>query len=175
MKAMINPLRVRPRILVVTAFGLVAGALLPETLRAATRLLLAWNVTFWLYLTPVGILMRHPDHGHLRRQAAARAEGAGIVLMIAVTAATVSMVAIFAELGAVKGSGAGLASHNVALALATLVGSWLLLPCEFALSYASRHFAGGIAGAGLAWPLRAWTRTWKAPRCRTTPTSCTSR
>lgn len=44
-------------------------------------------------------MMRHPDHGHLRRQAAAHAEGAFVVLIIVVAAAAASMAAIVAELG----------------------------------------------------------------------------
>ncbi len=145
-------LRVRPRLLVAIGVGLAAGALLPASLRGVTRLLLAWNLTVWLYLALVGLLMRHPDHGHLRRQAAAHAEGAGAVLMIAVAAAVASMVAIFAELSSVKASGAGLAWPQLMLTLATLVGSWLLLPFEFALTYASRYYAASPAGGGLDFP-----------------------
>ncbi len=152
MRALIGPLRVRPRLLVAIAFGLVAGALLPDTLRGVTRLLLAWNVTVWLYLVLVGTMMRHPDHGHLRRQAAAHAEGAGIVLMIAVAAAIASTAAIVAELSGGKAGGAALAWPNVLLALATLVGSWLLLPFEFALTYASRYYVAGSVPEGLDFP-----------------------
>jgi len=152
MSMLVGPLRVRPRLLIAIAVGLVVGAALPDTLRGATRLLLAWNTTVWLYLALVGMMMRQPDHGHLRRQAAAHAEGAGIVLMIVVAAAVASMAAIVAELGGMKASGAGLAWPNVLLALATLVGSWLLLPFEFALTYASRFFVAGPAQGGLAFP-----------------------
>ncbi len=134
------------------ALGCVVGALLPDSLRGVTRLLLAWNTTVWLYLALVGTMMWQPDHGHLRRQAAAHAEGAGIVLMIAVAAAVASMAAIVAELGGMKTSGVGLAWPNVLLALATLVGSWLLLPFEFALTYASRYFVAGAVPGGLVFP-----------------------
>ena len=152
MSVLVGPLRVRPRLLIAIAVGLVVGGVLPETLRGVTRLLLAWNTTVWLYLALVAMMMRQPDHGRLRRQAAAHAEGAGIVLMIAVAAAVASMAAIVAELGGMKASGAGLAWPHVLLALATLVGSWLLLPFEFALTYASRYFAAGSAPGGLAFP-----------------------
>jgi len=151
-KALIDQLRVRPRLLVAIGLGLAAGALLPDSLRGVTRLLLAWNCTVWLYLGLVATLMRHPDHGPLRRQASAQAEGAGIVLMLAVAAAVASMAAIFAELSGVKASGAGLGWPQLLLTLATLIGSWLLLPFEFALTYASRYFAAGDAGAGLDFP-----------------------
>ena len=152
MKALFASLRVRPRLLVAIAVGLAAGALLPASLRGVTRVLLAWNVTVWLYLALGATMMRHPDHGQLRRQAALHAEGAGAVLMIVVAAAIASMAAIVAELGGLKASAAGLAWPNLLLALATLVGSWLLLPIEFALTYASRYFAASSAPGGLDFP-----------------------
>lgn len=152
MRTLIGPLRLRPRLMIAIAFGVATGFLLPETLRGVTRLLLGWNGTVWLYLGLVGTMMRHPDHGHLRRQAAAHAEGAGIVLMIAVAAAVASMAAIVAELGGANTSHGEHAWPNVALALATLVGSWLLLPFEFALTYASRYYAGSATAGGLDFP-----------------------
>lgn len=152
MRALIGPLRLRPRLLIAIGFGIATGLLLPDTLRVVTRLLLAWNVTVWLYLVLVGTMMRHPDHGHLRRQAAAHAEGAGIVLMIAVAAAVASMAAIVAELGGTRASLAEHAWPNLALALATLIGSWLLLPVEFALTYASRYYPAGATPGGLDFP-----------------------
>lgn len=152
MRTLIGPLRLRPRLMIAITFGVATGLLLPETLRGVTRLLLGWNGTVWLYLALVGTMMRHPDHGHLRRQAAAHAEGAAIVLMIAVAAAVASMAAIVAELGGAATSHGEHAWPNVALALATLVGSWLLLPFEFALTYASRYYAGGAATGGLDFP-----------------------
>jgi uncharacterized membrane protein len=151
-KALIAPLRVRPRLLLAIAAGVATGLLLPGSLHGATRLLLAWNTTVWLYLAFVGALMRHPDHGHLRRQAAAHAESASVVLMIVVAAAVASMVAIFAELGAGKAGGTGLPWPQLLLTLATLIGSWLLLPFEFALTYASRYYAANPAGGGLDFP-----------------------
>ena len=152
MKALIAQLRVRPRLLVAIGVGIAAGVLLPESIRGVTRLLLAWNTAVWLYLILVAKLMRHPDHGHLRRLATAQAEGAGAVLAIAVAAAVASMAAIFVELSGAKASAAGLAWPHVLLALATIASSWLLLPFEFALSYASRYFVAGGAGGGLDFP-----------------------
>jgi uncharacterized membrane protein len=74
------------------------------------------------------------------------------VLVIAVAAAVASMAAIFAELSGAKASAAGLAWPHLLLAVATLTGSWLLLPFEFALSYASRYFVAGAAGGGFDFP-----------------------
>ena len=152
MTALTAPLRMRPRLLAAIAVGAAVGVALPEAAHGVTRWLLGWNSTVWLYLALVWQMMRRPDQAHLRRHAAAHAEGAGIVLMIAIAAAIASVAAIVAELSSVKGSPAGVAWPNVLLAVVTLIGSWLLLPVEFALTYASRYFVAEAEPGGLAFP-----------------------
>lgn len=147
-----GPLSLRPRLLAAIAFGIATGWLLPVAMRGVTRLLLGWNATVWLYLGLVSVMMLRADHGRLKRHAAAHAEGAVAVLIIAVAAAAVSLAAIVAELGAAKAGNAQPAGPPMLLALATLVGSWLLLPVEFALAYASRYYVGGPRPGGLAFP-----------------------
>ena len=134
------------------AVGVAAGLLLPEFAHGVTRWLLGWNTTVWLYLALVWHMMRRPDQAQLRRHAAAHAEGAGIVLMIVIAAAIASIAAIVAELSSVKGSPVAQAWPNVLLAVVTLIGSWLLLPFEFALTYASRYFVAGAKPGGLDFP-----------------------
>ena len=142
MKALLAPLRVRPRLLAATATGVVVALLLPGTLHGVTRGLLGWNAAVWLYLLLVWANMSRLDHGRLRQLAAAQAESAGVVLLIAICATLVSLGAIFVELAAAKAASGALGWPNLLLAVTTLIGSWLLLPTEFALSYASRYFGG---------------------------------
>ena len=52
----------------------------------------------------------------------------------------VSIVAIVIELAAAKGPGGRNALPHVLFALATVTGSWLLLPTLFALNYASLYY-----------------------------------
>lgn len=152
MKALIGPLRMRPRLLIAAAAGAAAAVLLPASIGGTTRMLLAWNLAVWLYLALVYAMMARSTRHLLRRRAAVHAEGAGVVLMIAVAASAASLVAIVSELSAVKNSAAGIAWPNVLLALMTLVGSWLLLPTEFALTYASRYYVAGARPGGLDFP-----------------------
>lgn len=145
-------LKVRPRLLIAVAAGAGAGWLLPDALTGAGRVLVAWNAAVWLYLALVAAMMAHPDHGHLRRQAAAHAESAVVVLILAVAAVLASLAAIFVELGNLRSSGVGIAWPQLALTLATVVGAWLLLPVEFALTYASRYYPHAAAAGGLDFP-----------------------
>ena len=144
-------LRVHPRLAAAVFAGLAVALLLPGSHGGVTRALLGWNITVWLYLLLVGWVMARADHGHLRRTALAQAESAGTVLAIVILAALVSLLGIVVELSAAKGQGAPHGWPHVLFALSTVVGSWLLLPTEFALTYASRFYQSPH-GSGLQFP-----------------------
>jgi uncharacterized membrane protein len=152
LQRMLAHFKVRPRLLIAIGVGVGAGWLLPEALTGAGRVLVAWNAAVWLYLILLGTMMAQPDHGRLRRQAAAHAESAVVVLVLAAAAAVASLAAIFVELGQVRSTGAGLDWPQLALTLATVVGAWLLLPFEFALTYASRFYSRAAPAGGLEFP-----------------------
>ena len=147
-KRLLPRLRARPRLTIAIGVGIAVALLLPGDHRAVTRFLLGWNMTVWLYLALVGVMMARADHDRLRRTALAQAEGAGTVLAAVVLAALCSMVGIIAELTAAKAPGVPHALPHVLFALATVVGAWLLLPTMFALTYAS-HYYRTTQGQGL--------------------------
>lgn len=124
---------------------------LPGAYAAVTRALLGWNIAVWLYLALVGWMMSHADHSRLRRVAIAQAEGALTVLAIVSAACGVSMIGTVVELSAAKLPGAPHALPHLAFALATVTGSWLLLPTVFALTYASVYYRAAH-GSGLQFP-----------------------
>ncbi len=133
------------------AVGVVAGALVP-TGTVVSRALLGWNVGVWLYLALMAWMMVRADHGHLRRTAVARAQGAAVVLGLVVAASVASLAAIVVELNWLRQSqGGSLAVAHVLLAVGTVVGAWLLLPVVFTLNYAS-HYYRHTPPAGLKFP-----------------------
>lgn len=152
MSALLGQLRARPRLLGSAAIGIAVGGLLPATLTPVQRSLLGWNAAVWLYLALVWINMSRLDHGRLRRAAAAQADGAGVVLAIAIVGTLASLDAVVIELAAAKAGPTPRGWLSIALALATIVGTWLLLPTEFALSYASRYFGDPDGGLSFAQP-----------------------
>ena len=131
--------------------GSAALVLLPGTHHLVTRGLFAWNTSVWLYLVLVGWMMLRADHVRLRRVALAQAEGAATVLTMVSLASLFSLVGIVVELSAAKVPGAPHALPHVAFALATVVGSWLLVPTMFALTYASLYYRTSV-GRGLQFP-----------------------
>lgn len=151
MHRLISHFRAHVRLSTAVAVGAGAAVLLPGSYSLVSRALLGWNVAVWLYLALVGWMVAHADHRRLRQAAEAQAESAGTVLALVSLASVVSLLGTVMELGAAKVPGAPHALPHVALALATVAGSWLLLPTVFALTYASRYYRAG-AGGGLQFP-----------------------
>ena len=118
---------------------------------ARARVLVGWNVAVWLYLALAAWTIWRADKHQVRRVALAQAEGAATVLVIVILAALVSLAGTVLELTAAKLQGGPSAWQHIALALSTVVGSWLLLPTVFALNYASLYF-GATVPAGLNFP-----------------------
>lgn len=140
----------RPRMSIAAVIGLAAGLAAPAS-TLVTNSLIGWNIGVWSYLAMMAWTMSRADHGHLRRASLAHAEGAAVVLGLVIAACVASVVAIAAELaGARQGTGAPPWAH-FALAGATLMGAWLLLPVVFTLNYAARYYHHGQPG-GLKFP-----------------------
>jgi uncharacterized membrane protein len=141
---LLRQLRLRPWLLVAVALG-ASVLLLPVQLPLTTRGLLAWAVGVWCYLGFILTLMLRCDAASLQRRARAHADGSAVILLVAVAGACASLAAIVLELG--RGSDA-----LNALVVATVTGSWLLLPVEFALAYASLYHRSVTGPHGLEFP-----------------------
>jgi len=133
-----------------TVVGVAAALIAPDISHVITRALLGWNTGVWLFLVMIGWMMLQADHEHLRRTAIAQAEGAPVVLTLVIVAAVFSIVAIIFELSAAK-QGSHHAVPHILFALATVAGSWLLLPTLFAMNYASLYYRTQH-GSGLQFP-----------------------
>jgi len=139
------------RLIACMVVGCVVGATWPGVASLVTRALIGWNVLVWLYLALVVVALLRAEHGHYKRVALEQAESAAAVLVIVVGAAIVSLVAIVFELLAAKAAGPHLMLPHLIFATVTVVGSWLLLPALFGLSYASEYYKHD-PDRGLAFP-----------------------
>ena len=122
------------------ALGAVAGAFWPGIEALLTRALIGWNVLAWTYLAWVAASLATADDGHMKRSALAQAETVGTVLTVVVAAAVTSLVAVVFELAAAKAAGPSHMLWHVAIAFGTVIGSWLLLPVLFSLTYAAAYY-----------------------------------
>ena len=151
----LKPLRIARahiKLLAAAAAGVVLFVVLPNDLRAITRALIAWNVAVALYLAVALLVIARSELSHVRRRAAEEDEGGGIILALTVAAAAASMFAIFLHLAAAKQQEAS--GLSIALAITTVVLSWIFIHLIFAFHYAHEFYGeakGGHKG-GLNFP-----------------------
>ncbi|MDN3921856.1 DUF1345 domain-containing protein [Roseateles violae] len=150
--AALNWLRLRPRLSSAIVAGLLLGLLWPAAMPVLTRCLIGWTGGVWLYLLLALHMMLRADHAHLQRNAKAQADSIGAVLLLAIAGAIASLGAIALELAQLRPGLAAAAWPHLLLAIATVSGSWLLLPVEFALAYASLYHRGKDTPHGLEFP-----------------------
>lgn len=145
-------LRLRPRLLTALLAGSALTALWPGAMAWQTRLLLGWNLVMWIYLPLVlWMMLRTVRPDQVPHRARQLSEGIPAVLLLAVLGAAASLVAVIFEVQAAR------QAHDaraLLLALATVGSSWLLLPVEFALAYASVYHRHGAEAHGLEFPGR---------------------
>ena len=130
----------RPRLLIGVGVGIVAYVLCPWQMREATRALIGWNAGAWVFLALIAQLMLGAKDGDIETHAAQEDEKTLALLVIAVVAATWSLVAIVFELGPVKdmhGIDKGL---HLGLVGATILSSWAFTHLMFALHYAAHYY-----------------------------------
>jgi uncharacterized membrane protein len=128
------------RLAICAGLGALAGLLWPDVATVLGRALIGWNVATWSYLVWVLVVLLRADAGHIKRIALAQAERGPMVLVIVVGAIVASVVAVTFELLAAKAAGPGNRWPHGAFAAVTVVGSWLLLPLLFSLSYAAAYY-----------------------------------
>ncbi|RZL39270.1 MAG: DUF1345 domain-containing protein [Rubrivivax sp.] len=145
-------LRLRPRLLTAVLAGAVLAALWPVQMPITTRLLLGWDITLWIYLPlALWMMLGRASAVNLQQRAKDLAEGLPVMLLLAVGGALASFAAIALELGSAKEAHTA-SSLTLAFAIATVCSSWLLLPVEFGIAYASLYHGGGKAAHGLEFP-----------------------
>lgn len=139
------------RLIACAVAGVLVGAAWPADVSLLTRALLGWNVLSWLYLAWVSVTLLRADTGHIKRVALAQAESASMVLAVVVLASVISLIAVVFELIAAKSAGPHHTLVPLLFAFVTVVGSWLLLPMLFGLTYAATYY-GADPDSGLAFP-----------------------
>ena len=154
----------RPRLFIAAAVGLAAIGVLfvvCDEWRAATKLLIGWDVAIALYLALGVQMILRSNMAHIRSRAATQDEGAIALLLLPVAAAIASLVAIFAELSSARGS----ASYgwHVALAVTTIALSWTFIHTLFALHYAHDYYGEGNRANGLIFPATTSRTTGTSP------------
>ncbi|MEP6740498.1 MAG: DUF1345 domain-containing protein [Caldimonas sp.] len=139
------------RLLLCTLVGVLVAVLWPDVSTVLARALLGWNTLVWLYLAWVAVALYFADKGHIKRLALAQAESAPIALAFVIVASIISLVAVVLEIKAAKATGSHAMVSHLVFVFTTVIGSWLLLPLLFSLSYAAAYY-GPEPDRGLEFP-----------------------
>jgi uncharacterized membrane protein len=133
--------------------GLVLFALLPPALRLTTRFLLSWDLTAALYVSLTLWMIAHSTAETCRRRAEQYDVGDWLIMLLVVSSAAASFVAILFELAAIR-SHRESAAFGLAVTGATVALSWVFTHMIFAMHYANLYYRPGQKGVpgGLAFP-----------------------
>jgi uncharacterized membrane protein len=93
-----------------------------------------------VFLASTWVLMGRAVPQKMRRNAQSQDEGRLVILSLILTAACASILAIAFILRETKGKDISIIIPHVALAIFTIVGSWLLVHTIFAIHYAHEYY-----------------------------------
>jgi uncharacterized membrane protein len=169
-------LRAQIRFLIALVVGVTVFLFVPiEDL--VPRILAGWNAGGWLYLLLVAIKMARAEIEGIKRQSTLERESRLVVLVVVIFGSIFTILALFAQLMAIKGEHGIDRTLSISLSVSTIFLSWLLIHTVFALYYAHEFHAEGHGsargqGGGLKFPDDStpdyldflYSRLWWAPR-----------
>jgi uncharacterized membrane protein len=129
----------RRRMLLSALAGLCLLAILPPSLRLATRLLLAWDLATAIYVAVALIMIVRSDVEACRARASLYDQSDWVIITVVVASAGASFAAIFVELGVIKSSDGPPLLGLVVTGL-TVVLSWTFTHLIFTLHYANIYY-----------------------------------
>ena len=142
------------------ALAIAAFVLLPTAWSLTARILLSWNIGVVLFLILIWTWMTRLPPASMRSRFEEEDGSAGVILLIVVLSALLSLAAIFALLGEVKQLQGAARGLHIALAASTIVSSWLLVPTMFTLHYADQFYSCRPHARPLAFPQTDTPEFW---------------
>ena len=139
-------LRAQIRFLIALVVGVAVFLFVPiEDL--VPRILAGWNAGGWLYLLLVAIKMARAEIEGIKRQSTLERESRIVVLVVVIFGSIFTMLALFAQLMAIKSEHGIDRTLSISLSVSTIFLSWLLIHTVFALYYAHEFHAEGHGGS----------------------------
>ena len=154
--SVVRSLMLRPRLYIAAAIGVASLFLLPESLRLAVRLTVAWDVAAACYLIAAFRLMQTCDSTVVRKRAARHDESRVVILVVVLLAIASSLAAIAGLIIEAKAAEDTAKALLLSLAGLTILLSWTLTQIMFTLHYAHDYYrpdpASAEAAGGLEFP-----------------------
>ncbi len=129
----------RRRLLASIFAGVVLFLLLPQHLRLATRILVSWDLTAFIYIAFAFLMIAKSTVETCHRRAALYDESDWVIVTLVVASAAASFGAIFAELAVVK-SATTPPVISLGVTGLTIVLSWTFTHMVFTLHYANLYY-----------------------------------
>jgi len=107
-----------------------------------TRIVASWDLGALAYLGLAWTLMAKADAGVTRDHALSQDQSGYIIFLFVVSASCASIVAIGFVVGTIRDLPFWIRAWHLAMTIAALVSSWLLIQTVFAFHYAHRYYVG---------------------------------
>jgi uncharacterized membrane protein len=138
---MIDLFRYHPRIWIGFAAGGLVYCLLPPAWSLISRVLVAWDCGVTLFLVLVYVWMVGLSAQQICSRYIEEDESAPVILVVVTLAALLSLAAIVEPLATLRHVAGRERLWHFALASATLIDSWLLVPTMFTTHYADMFYS----------------------------------
>jgi len=125
----------------------------PDSISWHTRLVAGWDLGALAYLGLAWALMARSDAGITRGHALSQDQSGYIIFLLVVGASCASIIAIGFVVGTIRDLPFWTRTWHLALTVAALASSWLLIQTVFAFHYAHRYYTGPHGEAAAAAPL----------------------
>lgn len=136
----VSTLDAHHRFIVAILFAVVAFIGLHGTGSLGTQLVGAWDVFAFVVVVLAWFVLSTKDPYEVRRNARIQDASQTFLFTVVVSAATVSLFAVFILLGSSKNLSPGSFASHVTLSVAAIVLSWMLVHTLFGLRYAHVYY-----------------------------------
>ena len=149
-------IRSRPLLAISAVAGFVAAMVLPLAVQTGVwvRLIVGWNIGSVLYLALIMTLMTRANPDDIRARALRQNAGKRVILLLAVVSAFVCLGSIVELLAIAKDLQGFHRLWHIALAVLTVLTSWVFTQFMFATHYAHEYYSALTRGLepGLQFP-----------------------
>jgi uncharacterized membrane protein len=145
-------IRYHPRIWIALALGSVIFFFLPPHWSLISRVLVSWNCGVAVFLVLIYLWMTSLTAVQICSRYIEEDSSAPFILVIVTLAALLSLIAIVEPLATIRHVGGTDRIAHFALATATLINSWLLVPTIFTTYYANMFYSADQQNRPLRFP-----------------------
>ena len=149
-----------PRVWIALVAGVAVYFLLPGSWPLNTRMLIGWDCGVTLFLVTIYLWMRHLTPEQICSRYIDEDPSAPVILAAATVAALLSLIAIVEPLATIRHVAPSHRVWHFALAAATLIDSWLLVPAMFTMHYADMFYSAPPEERPLIFPRTEMPAFW---------------